>query len=338
MPDTTNQVGIWPNLQHIKKLAVQAKRSGLHVTKLKEQSKAQNSALVKWVAMPCTLRYSFYPWLCFGAGADPGGAIAPLKPTKITIHHDFLQFGKQHSRHKAVLSSILLSQHCCKVYFIPLTAAKPLWDLTTKYYWNLPPNVTGWIRPASVADRDLTFEGGNQKTSGIFSLFLFKRKAKKKTHNKAHLVLKWMPLHGDACSFVAGAIAPNFSQKSYICCSWTCFSCYSESYTFIENFAKQCQDYCEVWLVHHFLCNSESPGTSRMFKYFPQLIRPVTSLGHQGGRRVFWEGRNFFKLCPIVFNYAQHIFPGGAKNFVGRLRPMRPPGYGPAANCLLYLF
>jgi len=40
--------------------------------------------------------------------------------------------------------------------------------------------------------------------------------------------------------------------------------------------------------------------------------RPVTSLGHQAGRRVFWEGPKFFKLCPIVLNYIQHIFPGGA--------------------------
>ena len=43
--------------------------------------------------------------------------------------------------------------------------------------------------------------------------------------------------------------------------------------------------------------------------------RPVTSLGHQMGRRVFWEKPNFFKLCPVVSDYVQHIFPRGAKNF-----------------------
>jgi len=49
------------------------------------------------------------------------------------------------------------------------------------------------------------------------------------------------------------------------------------------------------------------------------FFRPVTSLGHQGWRRVFWwspnflKGPKFFKLCPIVFNCAQHIFPGGRK-------------------------
>ena len=32
--------------------------------------------------------------------------------------------------------------------------------------------------------------------------------------------------------------------------------------------------------------------------------RPVNSLGHQGWRRIFWEG-------PKFLNYVQHIFPGG---------------------------
>ena len=45
------------------------------------------------------------------------------------------------------------------------------------------------------------------------------------------------------------------------------------------------------------------------------MIRPVTSLGHQEGRRVFWEGLNFFELCPIVANCIQHIFPEGRKIF-----------------------
>jgi len=54
------------------------------------------------------------------------------------------------------------------------------------------------------------------------------------------------------------------------------------------------------------------------------IYRPVTSLGHQGRRRVFWEGPNFFKLCPIVLTYAQHIFPGRAKS-MGR----GVHGYGP---------
>jgi len=31
------------------------------------------------------------------------------------IHHDFVQFGKQHSRYKAILSSIVFAQQCCEV-------------------------------------------------------------------------------------------------------------------------------------------------------------------------------------------------------------------------------
>jgi len=54
----------------------------------------------------------------------------------------------------------------------------------------------------------------------------------------------------------------------------------------------------------------------------PHTNRPVTSLGHQGWRRVLWEGPNFFKLCPIILNYVQHIFPGGRKIFHGGNGPL----------------
>jgi len=55
------------------------------------------------------------------------------------------------------------------------------------------------------------------------------------------------------------------------------------------------------------------------------VCRPVTSLGHQEGRRVFREGPKFLELCPKFLNYVQHIFPGGAKNFLGALLPPAPP-------------
>jgi len=50
-------------------------------------------------------------------------------------------------------------------------------------------------------------------------------------------------------------------------------------------------------------------------KCFSIMTRPATSLGHQGGWRVFWEWRRFFKLCPILSNDVQHILPGGRKIF-----------------------
>jgi len=38
----------------------------------------------------------------------------------IFFHNDFVKFGKQHSRYEAILSSIVLPQKCCEVYFMPL--------------------------------------------------------------------------------------------------------------------------------------------------------------------------------------------------------------------------
>ena len=41
-----------------------------------------------------------------------------------------------------------------------------------------------------------------------------------------------------------------------------------------------------------------------------RIARPVTNVGHQDGRRVFWEGPKIFELCPIVSNGFQ-----GTKKF-----------------------
>jgi len=79
------------------------------------------------------------------------GAIAPQKSyANNFIHHYFVQFGKQYSRYKAISSSFVLSQQCCEAYFVSLTVANPLWDLTTKHYWNRPPS---WILPWFFLDR-----------------------------------------------------------------------------------------------------------------------------------------------------------------------------------------
>jgi len=39
------------------------------------------------------------------------------------VHHDFVQFGKQHSRYKVILPPTVLSEECYKEYFISLTVA-----------------------------------------------------------------------------------------------------------------------------------------------------------------------------------------------------------------------
>jgi len=54
-------------------------------------------------------------------GRIQGGRSAPKTYESYFFRHDFVQFGKQHSRYKAILPSIVLSQQCCEVYFISLT-------------------------------------------------------------------------------------------------------------------------------------------------------------------------------------------------------------------------
>jgi len=45
------------------------------------------------------------------------GLSCPFKTDKNIFHHlDFVQFGKQHSRYKAILPSTVLSQLCCEAW------------------------------------------------------------------------------------------------------------------------------------------------------------------------------------------------------------------------------
>jgi len=63
------------------------------------------------------------------------GAIAPPKTHESNfIYHDFVQFGKQLSRYRVILSSIVLPQQYCGVYVISLSVMSPFRDLTAKYY------------------------------------------------------------------------------------------------------------------------------------------------------------------------------------------------------------
>jgi len=68
-----------------------------------------------WITLFC-LEYRFSK---HKTGADARGRLErlPLPKTYESNfnHHDFVQFGKQHSPYKAILSSILLSQKCCEV-------------------------------------------------------------------------------------------------------------------------------------------------------------------------------------------------------------------------------
>jgi len=58
----------------------------------------------------------------FKQGRIQGRAIGSIVPPKTYeskfIHHNFVQFGKQHLRLKTILSSIFLSQQFCEAYYI----------------------------------------------------------------------------------------------------------------------------------------------------------------------------------------------------------------------------
>jgi len=79
-------------------------------------------------------------------GGSRVGKLPPLKPTKGFLFTMIFTIRKQHLQSKTILPSTVLSQQCCGVYFIPLTVKKPLWDLTTKYYWSRAP-LTCWLDP-----------------------------------------------------------------------------------------------------------------------------------------------------------------------------------------------
>jgi len=54
------------------------------------------------------------------------GAISPPETYETNfIHHDFVQFGKQHSRCKNILPSIVLTQQSCEIHVISLTVENP---------------------------------------------------------------------------------------------------------------------------------------------------------------------------------------------------------------------
>ena len=68
------------------------------------------------------------------------GAVAPPKTYESNFfYHDFAQFGKQHSRYKAILPSTALSQHCCEVYFISLTVGEHIMRLECQRLLKSPP-------------------------------------------------------------------------------------------------------------------------------------------------------------------------------------------------------
>ena len=132
-------------------------------------------------------------------------------------------------------------------------------------------------------------------------------------------------LNSVARFFFAKKILPIFCKNGVILhtCAWA-----SERYfpggplvDFFRSFPRKAKSGEICFLPHE---NKKTAFFAEIFNSCPIPTRPVTSLGHQGRWRVFWEGPKFFKPCPVVLNYVQHIFLGG----------FAPPGYGLVGNCL----
>ena len=64
------------------------------------------------------------------------------------------------------------------------------------------------------------------------------------------------------------------------------------------------------------------PGVNCFIPYM--WTRPVTRMGHYAGRRVFWEGPKFFKLCPTFFQEGEKCCRGES--------PPAPYSCGPAES------
>ena len=82
-----------------------------------------------------------------GRGGSSGGwrSHHPKTYGSNFIHHNFVQFGKQHSLYTASLLSIVLSQQCCGKYRYTSSLflwRNRYWDMNTKYNWNRPPPLT----------------------------------------------------------------------------------------------------------------------------------------------------------------------------------------------------
>ena len=82
---------------------------------------------VWWLSLRSTL-YHFFPLpVSLKQGRiQCGGQSSPPKTYESKfIHHDFVQFAKQHSRYQAILPSVVFSQQRCEVYFISLAVVNP---------------------------------------------------------------------------------------------------------------------------------------------------------------------------------------------------------------------
>ena len=85
----------------------------------------------------------------------------------------------------------------------------------------------------------------------------------------------------------------------------------------------------------NFLCHEFEQFGKQHSRYkviLPSIVlsRLVPSLWLQGGRRVFWGGPKFCKICPIVKTMSKIFFQGAAKICLWGISPScAPPSYRP---------
>ena len=131
------------------------------------------------------------------------------------------------------------------------------------------------------------------------------------------------------------------STRSLYCCLFAphIYGCYSSRAShswWTAHSAQRQRRGCNTCLyVSNLQIYKKNKEISKTPTFSGHNTSPVTSLGHQEGRTVFWKRPKFFELCPIFSNYIQHIFPGRVKNFLRGEKPLSC--YGPAWTCISIL-
>jgi len=104
-------------------------------------------------------------------------------------------------------------------------------------------------------------------------------------------------------------------------------SCQYDAPASNSTFSSTCRYYfmclpCLAPFIEHLAHEiSRNPSKCRA-AFFHTRDQARKQLETPGGAKSFPRGAPIFKLCPIVLIDVQHIFPGGAKNFIGGSPPL----------------
>ena len=91
-----------------------------------------------------TEKWTYLPW------RGDWGDRPPKTYESKSFHHDFVQFGKQHSRYQAILPSIVLSQKYCEVYLSLSYSSELVMRLDCQILLKSPPPPY-WLDPSLVS-------------------------------------------------------------------------------------------------------------------------------------------------------------------------------------------